>query len=185
MKIFFSIFLLLMFAAIGQMANAQSTAHVAMHRENAGILNEHGWVVAESTEGKFAVDLPSQFNDATISDSDSSPVIRAFSVGTTTQDNFRFLATRITYRTPGYALSKISRLEKGEGVPGKVIRINKHQHLGFRAVSMMLWKPDMFIAQQTLLVGEDIVTLMIEGPIEKIDSLNSIGEHFFESLHIR
>ena len=79
----------------------------------------------------------------------------------------------------------IARLEKGEGVPGKVVSIDKLQHKEFRAVFIMMWKPDTFLAQQTLLVGEDIVTLMIEGSIEKIDSLKTIGEHFFDSLRIQ
>jgi hypothetical protein len=178
-------FLLLVFSTTAQVAYAQSAAQATVHRENAGTLNSHGWVRAESTEGKFVVDLPSLYNDITISDHDSSPALKAYSIGTTTSDNIRFLATRVSYRTPGYASSVIARLEKGEGVPGKVVSIDKLQHLGFRAASIMIWKPDAFLAQQTLLVGEDTVTLMIEGPIEKIDSLKAIGGHFFDSLRIQ
>jgi hypothetical protein len=181
----FSIILLLVFLALPELVNAQSTVHMTVHRENAGALNEHGWITAESTEGKFAVELPSPFNDATVSDKEPSPVLKAYSIGTTTPDNIRFLATRISYRTPGHASSILDRLENGEGVPEKVLGIDKLQHLGFRAVSMMIWKPGTFFAQQTHLVGEDTVTLMIEGPIEKIDSLKATGNHFFDSLRIQ
>lgn len=180
-----SIILLLAFLALPECVNAQSAVHTTLHRENAGVPNGNGWMTAESTEGKFAVELPSPFNDATVSDKESSPVLKAYSIGTTTPDNIRFLATRISYRTPGHATSILDRLENGEGVREKVLGIEKVQHLGFRAVSMMIWKPGTFLAQQTHLVGEDTVTLMMEGPIEKIDSLKAAGNHFFDSLRIQ
>jgi hypothetical protein len=185
MKKYFFTFLLLVVSTMAQVASAQSAARATVHRENAGTLNEYGWVRAESTEGKFVVDLPSLFNDITISGHDSSPALKAYSIGTTTSENIRFLATRVSYRTPGYASLVFARLEKGEGVPGKIVSIDMLQHQGFRAVSIMMWKPDSILVQQTLLVGEDTVTLMIEGHIEKIDSLKTIGSHFFDSLRIQ
>jgi hypothetical protein len=182
---FFFTFVLLVFYATAQIANAQSAANATVHRKNAGTPNEHGWVKAESTEGRFVVDLPSTFNDITIADRDSSPALKAYSVGTTISESIRFLATRVEYRTPGYASFVVEQLEKGEGVPGKVVGKEKLRHQGFRAVSLLLWLPETFLAQQTLLVEEDTVTLMIEGPIEKVDSLRAIGAHFFDSLRVQ
>lgn len=185
MRKFFFAFVFLVLSATAQIANAQNAADATVHRKDAGTPNEHGWVKAESTEGRFVVDLPSAFNDITITDRDSSPTLKAYSVGTTTSESIRFLATRVEYRNPGYASLVVEQLEKGEGVPGKVVGLDKLQHQGFRAVSLLVWRPEAFLAQQTLLVGEDTVTLMIEGPIEKIDSLRAVGEHFFNSLRIQ
>ncbi len=182
---FFFTFVLLVFYATAQIANAQSAANATVHRKNAGTPNEHGWVKAESTEGRFVVDLPSTFNDITITDRDSSPALKAYSVATTTSESIRFLAIRVEYRTPGYASFVVEQLEKGEGVTGKVLGKEKLRHQGFRAISLLLWRPEGFLAQQTLLVGDDTVTLMIEGPIEKIDSLRAIGAHFFDSLRVQ
>lgn len=184
-KYSFTFFLLLWIFSVAQAAYAQSAANVTVHRENAGTLNPDGWIVAESAEGKFVVDLPSSFNDISVSDQESSPVLKTYIVGTTTSDNIRFLAIRTRYRTPSYASLLVARLENGEGASGKIVSLEKLKHLGYRGVSIMIWKPDVFLAQQTHLVGEDTVTLMIEGPIGKMDVAKSISDHFFNSLRIQ
>jgi hypothetical protein len=184
-KYSFTFFLLLGLSAVAGFASAQIAPRVTVQRENAGTLNADGWIVAESTEGKFAVDLPSPFKDFSVSDPESSPVLKTYFVGSTTSDNVRFFAMRVKYRTSSYASLVVARLETGEGVPGKVVSLEKLQHLGYRAVSIMMWKPDVFLAQQTHLVGEDTVTLMIEGPIGKIDLAKPIADHFFNSLRIQ
>ena len=179
------IFSLFVLSITASAVHAENTSNMIVHRENAGMLDEHGWVLAESTDGKFSVQLPSLYTDATIVDGDSVLVQKVYTVGSTTKDGVRFSANRIIYRKSDYASSIIEKTERGEGIPGVIVGIEKLQHLGLRAVYVLSWSPVSFISQCVLLVGEDIITLIISGPNEKLDSIKAAGERFISSLRVQ
>src|SRR5262245_66561801 len=85
---------LLLSLSLAGVAWAQETK---MHRKDAGQLDNTGWTLAESTEGRFSVYMPIKFNDFTTLEPYPSPLERAYHVGAKSGDEIALRATRIVY----------------------------------------------------------------------------------------
>src|SRR5687768_14808922 len=86
-------------------ACTSAAASLVMHRKMAGEAGADGWYPARSTKGGFAVSLPAQFNDFTMTASklDNGYTAEVDVVGTQIQDVGKFSASCFRYigKAPG------------------------------------------------------------------------------------
>jgi hypothetical protein len=157
---------------------------MTMHRIQADEPAASGWMVAASTEGGFSVRLPLKFNDFTIAECDpKAPVMRAFVVGTKSQEGIKFSATRIAYRKGAESAKYFfSRFEKGPdsgATPERVTRLS----LGERqAIDLVLKKGSNVLYQRVVMLESDLLLMIIESPRSHEATARQFVAPFFDSL---
>jgi hypothetical protein len=154
-----------------------------LNRTQAGTLDNNGWTLAESSEGKFSVKLPCLFNDMTTTNIATTPLNKGFALGCVDSEGVRFTAIRTTYRQEGYASSLFSKYEKGEGLPGKVMPANKLDYMGFKTLDIALMD-ETFLLLRVILVGEDLVMLTKEAKPFDLPPISNTSI-FFDSLKLQ
>jgi hypothetical protein len=160
-------------------------AGTTIHRFQAGEPDASGWMPATSTEGGFSVRLPLKFNDFTIEESNpSAPTLRLFSVGATSQEKIKFVATRVVYRKGAdSARFFFARAEKGEGLAA-LERVTPHRIGERRAVDHVLKRASDVAYQRTILLDTDLLMMIIESPRSLDATAQQFVAPFFESLTI-
>ena len=116
------------------LAGAAAAQEMKMHRQQAGEPDASGWMLAESTEGRFSVRMPIRFNDFTVVETNANaPAERTHTIGARSSEGIAVVATRIVYRK-GAAGAKdyFARLERGEGLAGKPQRLRSARLQGGR-----------------------------------------------------
>ena len=161
-------------------AFAADAPDMTMHRTNVGELDETGWTTAKSTEGKFSVRLPNTFNDFTTRSKDpDSPADRVFVVGTVI-DGIKFAALRNTYTKPDGANYYYNRFVNGETFTGAKRIIGKYKGYPFAEIVTSDGRGTFYM--RSVLVQEDLVTMMIEEPVTQKGVGATLKTTFFESL---
>jgi hypothetical protein len=154
-----------------------------MHRFQAGEPDASGWMLATSTEGAFSVRMPIKFNDFTIDESNpSAPTLRLFSVGATSQEKIKFVATRVVYRKGAESAQFFfSRAEKGEGLTA-LERVTPRRIGERRAVDHVLKRASDVAYQRTILLETDLLMMIIESPRSLDATAQQFVAPFFDSL---
>ena len=158
---------------------------MTMHRFQAGEPDATGWMLAASTPGGFSVRMPIKFNDFTVDESDpNAAVLRTFTVGATSQEKIKFVATRFVYRK-GAASAQFffARAEKGEGLAG-LERIMPRQVGERRAVDHVLKRASDVAYQRTVLLDADLIMMIIESPRSLDSTAQQFVAPFFDSLTV-
>jgi len=158
---------------------------MTMHRFQAGVPDATGWMIAASTPGGFSVRMPIKFNDFTVDESDpNAAVLRTFTVGATSQEKIKFVATRFVYRKGAESAQFFfARAEKGEGLAG-LERLTPRQAGERRAVDHVLKRPSDVAYQRTVLLDADLIMMIIESPRSLDSTAQQFVAPFFDSLTI-
>lgn len=91
-------------------ASTKPGVKTTVHRKDAGEPDGTGWCLARSTEGRFTVQLPTSFNDFTVTmPAEEGVTVMADSIGANTEHETHFTAVR-TRRSDGKIL--ISSLDE-------------------------------------------------------------------------
>ena len=156
-----------------------------MHRFQAGEPDASGWMLATSTAGAFSVRLPIKFNDFTVDESNpSAPTLRLFSVGATSQEKIKFVATRVIYRKGAEsARFFFARAEKGEGLAA-LERVTPHGIGERRAVDHVLKRTSDVAYQRIILLETDLLMMIIESPRSLDATAQQFVAPFFDSLAV-
>jgi hypothetical protein len=179
--------LLLLAFSFGATAAAaqQLPPGMTMHRLQAGVLDQSGWALADSTEGAFSVTLPCTFNDFTMDQSTlNTPVTMTFTVGCRRPDQRRFSATRFQYQ--GGANDAHSFFEKnasGENWPG--VEVATSTFKGLPVVDVKAENQAQCGILRFVLAQPDILLLVAEAPKANCAGLEAQSAEFFESLIVR
>jgi hypothetical protein len=159
---------------------------MTMHRTQAGIPDATGWVTATSTNGGFAVRLPMKFNDFSMDSPDAkSDVLRTATVGGVLPEGVKFSATRVVYRG-GAASAKtyFARFERGEGLGGKVERIERHSLPIGRAIDLTVRRGPVLALERAVLLRSDLVLMVVESPDREAHKAQDSSQLFFDSLSL-
>lgn len=177
----FAVFLSTSFAA-AQSAREEMT----MHRKNAGVLDDSGWVTASSTNGGFSVRMPLTFSDFTVEMPLSNVnVARTFGIGAKSKEGIRFVAQRIAYRKPGVARKYFSRIESGRAFPSKKAAPKSLRFEGHRAVDIKLENKTDIGRLRYVLRGDTMIYMIVEIPkAQRAAVSESMIRTFFESLKV-
>jgi hypothetical protein len=158
---------------------------MTMHRFQAGEPDATGWMLASSTPGGFSVRMPIKFNDFTVDESDpKAAVLRTFTVGATSQEKIKFVATRFVYRKGAESAQFFfARAAKGEGLAG-LERVMPRQVGERRAVDHVLKRSSDVAYQRTVLLDADLIMMIIESPRNLDATTQQFVAPFFDSLTI-
>jgi hypothetical protein len=156
-----------------------------MHRFQAGEPDASGWMLATSTQGAFSVRMPLKFNDFTVEESNpNAPTLRLFSVGATSQEKIKIVATRVIYRKGAEsARFFFARAEKGEGLAA-LERVTPHRIGERRAVDHLLKRASDVAYQRIILLETDMLMMIIESPRSLDATAQQFVTPFFDSLTI-
>jgi len=166
------------------LAGAAAAQEMKMHRRQAGEPDATGWMLAESTEGRFSVRMPIRFNDFTVVETNANaPAERTHTIGARSSEGIALVAMRITYRK-GAAGAKeyFARLEKGEGLAGKPQRLRKRQAAGRPVVDFEIGSPAKVAYMRAVLLGSEVMMLTVEAPRAHDEDARLLVPAFFESL---
>ncbi|NQD37172.1 hypothetical protein HPT27_09050 [Permianibacter sp. IMCC34836] len=158
---------------------------MTMHRHQAGELDSNGWTLAVSTEGNFSVQMPMPFNDFTvIADKSTDAVSRIDVIGSQSEEGVRISATRARFRNVGAGsqqFENVRRLGMWQAGATKPISFDIN---GYPAVEQQVGKDSTQAYGRTLLIGDDVVTLIIEFPSVHRNIVDKLSRSFFDSLII-
>jgi hypothetical protein len=167
-------------------SSAQERSDTRVHRENAGTLDADGWIMAESTEGRFAVRLPCQFNDFTINTPEQElPTTGAFLLGCLRQDKRKFLASQMAFKAGAEAARQSFEFNsKGLLMPRLTTR-RQSSFEGYRVVDFEIRNASYCGFIRYVLVEPTEIVMHVEAPPAHCDSLSLDAQIFFSSLKIR
>ncbi len=159
-------------------------AGMTMHRTQAGEADASGWMVAASTEGGFSVRLPLKFNDFTIAESNPKvPMLRAFVVGTKSQEGVKFSATRIVYRKGAESAKYFfSQFREGQGLGAKPVSVTSRKIGARSAVDIVLETASAVAYERAVLLGSDLLLMIIESPRSQEGLVQRLSATFLDSL---
>lgn len=173
-----------LFVSLCLAAAAAGAQEMKMHRQQAGEPDATGWMLAESTEGRFSVRMPIRFNDFTVVETNANaPAERTHTVGARSSEGIALVATRIVYRK-GAAGAKeyFARLERGEGLAGKPQRLRKRQAGGRPVVDFETGSPAKVAYMRAVLLESEVMMLTVEAPRAHDEDARLLVPQFFESL---
>lgn len=164
---------------------AADATPMTMHRRQAGELDGNGWTLAVSTEGKFSVQMPMPFNDFTVTANKSTDAVSRIDViGSQSEEGIKISATRARFRTAGggsQQFEKIRRIGMWQAGATKPVSFDFN---GYPAVAQQVGNDSSQAYSRTLLVGDDVVTLIIEFPVAHRLVVDKLSRSFFDSLVI-
>lgn len=153
-----------------------------MHRFNAGRFDSHGWAVAESTNGDFAVLMPGPFNDFSVHGDPNGVAERIEGVGGKAPDGTSFSALKMLYKAKGKAQSEFDKYKAGEGLPAA--KVTAATLPGYMAVDISYHDGDMSASERVILAGEVLYTLTIEWPQAADKSAAAMQHPFIDSFRV-
>jgi len=159
---------------------------MTMHRVQAGVPDQAGWALADSTHGGFSARLPCTFNDFTVEDlTGNANVSRSDVIACRRPDGEKFSVTRIQYRGGG-KMAKIF-FEKNKqvsaflGAQKTAFTFNKNMP----ALEVSISDPTKCGTARFLLVGPTTVVMVAEAPASQCDHLNSQVPTFMSSFALQ
>jgi hypothetical protein len=167
-------------------AGAAAAQDMKMHRKQAGEPDPSGWMLAQSTEGRFSVRLPIKFNDFTVSEKDPrSPSSRVFTVGVRSSEKIALVASRIEYRQ-GAASAKqyFAKFEKGQDLGAKPESVTPRKLGPLRAVDVAVKRAADVAYYRVVLLDADLLMLTVEAPREHDATAQQLAATFFDSLQV-
>jgi len=151
---------------------------MTMHRVQAGVLDSFGWTVANSTEGRFSVELPCRFNDFTLV---KGAADKLFVVGCKRADGGKFSTTRSMYRDGARAAQQyFDRTAKDGMWPGSKVVAGKYD--GAPMADSTIVEDDSCGWGRLIRAGNDNVVLIAEGKGAACPNVESLVPRFFASL---
>ena len=170
---------------------AVGTAHsqtlppgMTMHRLQAGVPDESGWVLAKSTQGAFSVRMPCTFNDFNLDDlTGQENVSRSYVVGCKRPDGEKYSVTRIEYRGGAEMARRFfEKNKRASAFPGA--KKNALTVKDSPALDITISEPKRCGTLRFLLVGPTTILMAAEAPVAQCRHLNSQVPSFMESLAI-
>lgn len=174
----------LLFAVLASASYAQDLAPGStMHRTQAGALDSAGLTFAESTNGRFSVQMPCTFNDFSILEKDESkPVKNIYALGCRRPDQRRFVAMRYEYRTEDDAQNYFRNFPKNS--PWRDGKIVESTFKGMPAVTITIEDRKQCAFARTLRGKHDNLSMIVTAPETSCAGLAAMSQQFFESLDV-
>ena len=162
--------------------------NVRAHRVGAGVFDKTGWTKAVSTEGRYSVELPCQFNDVTASPENgpSKGNDLAFIVACDRADGVRFFAARFQYPN-GQAEAQKTFDQRFAGSPMAEGTFTDGQLQGLKLFDFALDGPGKCIFGRMVRAGGDNIMLLVEpvkAPATVCSSLRPDAVRFRSSLMV-
>lgn len=158
---------------------ANDSDKVTVHRKQAGSKGKNGWYPAESTKGDYSVLMPLKFNDFTVK-SNTDRVRSVEMLGSRSNEGIRFLASRTFYNDAGQAEVVFKKFTSGEVVPEASRKTLKHK--GYDAVLMEAAGENKASSQLVMKVGDTLMLLAVEWPLQHAETAKKLGDIFFNSF---
>jgi hypothetical protein len=159
---------------------------IVTHRVNAGTLGLSGWYHADSTEGNFAVDFPSKFNDFTFRSKmpDGKSVTTGYCLQLKSKDGVKMTAIELTAESR--IKSALELLEESRK-KGLVIesRTRVFDQPGAKVVEWLEQNSEKASYFRLLDFAKESIILSLEYPTAMADKVEPYRVHFFSSLVIR
>lgn len=156
-----------------------SSDKVDMHRELAGTKGENGWYQAKSTKGNYTVMMPLKFNDFSIA-SDKENIRSVEMLATKSNEGIKFLASRTFYKQRGESDKVFNTFSSGEAVPNVPRKTLKFK--GYDAVLIEAVDKQQGSSQLIMKVGETLMLLAVEWPLQHSKAAKQLGDAFFNSF---
>lgn len=156
-----------------------------MHRLQAGVVDQSGWVLAESTQGAYSAKLPCIFNDFTMDDlTGKENVSQSYTIGCLRPDGEKYSVSRIQYRG-GAEMAKafFDRYKDKSAFPGA----KKTQLIfeGLPALDVVITEPTRCGTLRLLLAGPNTILMVAEAPAAQCRHLSSHISTFLSSLVVK
>ncbi|MEO6022584.1 MAG: hypothetical protein ABIP64_05620 [Burkholderiales bacterium] len=172
---------LALFLALPGWADNKPT--VTIHRQMAGELDETGWALAKSTDGRFSVKTPGKFSDLSSVDNNStSPIAEVHTIAASNVQGIKFTATRIKFKGGReVAVKQFNRLKVSSGKLKykslKPMKLNEYE-----AMEGELENDRLALVQRTVLLDDDLLTLIVEYPKAQDAVAKRLVPIFFSSV---
>lgn len=156
---------------------------ITMHRQSAGELDDNGWTAATSTMGGYSVKLPSKFNDFTVlHENPKSLVDQAHVLSATMVQRIRFTTTRVHFRNgAATARTQFEKLKAPTGKsPYKSLKSMKLNN--YEAIEGEIETKQGSLMQRTVLLDEDLFTMLVEYSKTQETVAKRLAPLFFESV---
>ncbi len=156
---------------------------VTTHRAAAGTLDEEGWVEAASTLGNYSVKLPGKFSDLTMAQQNlKSAVEKAEVLTTTTVQRIHFTATRMHFRQGAAGARKQYEALKAASGKAPYKSVKAMSHKGREALEAEIEVKNIVAVQRTVLLDDDLFTMIVEYPKPQEAVAKRLAPTFFESV---
>jgi hypothetical protein len=175
---------LALFYVVGAAHGQQLPPGMLMHRQQAGLPDESGWVLAASTLGAYSVRMPCAFNDFTVDDlTGEENVSRSHVVGCKRPDGEKYSVSRLEYRGgPEMAVHYFEKNTQASAFPGAKKTVGTFRDRP--ALDISISEPTRCGTMRFLLVGPTIVLMVAEAPAARCEHLESQVPSFLSSLMI-
>ena len=174
---------ILLFIAVTALSASAHAQSVTTHRAAAGTLDDEGWVEATSTLGNYSVKLPGKFNDLTMAQQNpKSAVEKAEILTTTTVQRIHFTTTRMHFRQGNASARKqYEKLKASSGKP-PYKSVKPMSHKGREALEAEIEAKNTVVLQRTVLLDDDVFTMIVEYPKAQEAVAQRLAPVFFESV---
>ena len=180
----------LVFGALGAWASqslSQSlTPGSIIHREVAGDPDSSGWILAESTEGGFAVKVLGKYLDATLPGRDpTSPLEKAFAIYSIVGGLTKMTALRAVYRRGSVDARQVfAKLE--EAAQANQNQFTRLRFGKFDAIDAIVHSKTTLMLQRSVILRADLIHLIVDAPNPAGAELmnKTMAASFFESLRV-
>lgn len=153
-----------------------------MHRIQAGDANSNGWYVAESTGGKFKVELPAKFNDFAVAGIDENGTNQDnHIVGTALPDNTKYSAT-LSIQSTTLARQRFDGFASGFNKAGVRKELKKFMYHGHEAIEIIMNDTKRSAVMRMIIGSKGLFLLIVEFDTDKQTQLNVQIKHFMDSL---
>jgi hypothetical protein len=171
--------------AAGMLSAQSLPPGMTLHRLQAGVVDQSGWAMAESTQGAYSAKLPCTFNDFTINDlTGKENVSWTYGIGCRRPDGEKYSVVRVQYRN-GEEMAKafFDRSKDTFAFPG-----SKRKQLifqGLPTVEVAVTEPTRCWTMRYLLAGSNVILMVAEAPAAQCRHLRSQVSTFFSSLVVK
>jgi hypothetical protein len=158
---------------------------IQMHRSQAGTFTVNTWVPAESTEGRFSVQMPAPFDDFTQRSRIPGETTRAYLLEARTPEGIRFSAARGEIPDAAEALSRCQKMRGGSAFGRDLVSRRNLKAYGHDVVELTVRDGRAWMQMRVICLERENLILMVAAPLDKTVPAMKLAETFFDSLKIR
>jgi hypothetical protein len=164
---------------------ALADPNVHMHRSRAGSFTVNTWVLAESTEGRFSVQMPAPFDDFTQKSRRSGEDNRAYFLEASTPEKIRLSAMRGEFPDAAVASGNCLRMREGP-VFGNDLKNRRNFEVAGRAVTELTVNDGRaWMVMRVQCFGREMLSMSVAAPLDKIAPAKELAGKFFDSLKLQ
>lgn len=164
---------------------ALADQNINMHRSRAGTFTVNTWVLAESTEGRFCVQMPAPFDDFTQKSRRSGENNRAYVLEASTPEKIRLSAMRGEFPDATEAGANCLRMRDGPAF-GADLKSRRNFVAQGRAVTELTVNDGRaWMMMRVQCFGSEMLVMSVAAPLDKIAPAKELAGKFFDSLKLR